>query len=221
MWCRASSRRRVTSGRSALHCGKFWAWRVSSRSRVWTTSKSSITAGSTTSHFPPPPSIHLLHLPRSCWRRPPAVRRRSTTWCASAGNGMTLCGRPSARFTCFCSARTWDTLRTTTHSLPQPSRSSEHLYRQWHRGSEWGEGSCFHPTLWAVGKLWENLLLWKFSAKVLSSELKSPSLSKFRDRIEILSTRHLHCWKIATLACLLFQLATPLLRCLQNVSRPS
>ena len=128
--CRTSSRVRVTCGRLPSLCGRSWRSLVSVRSKLSPTTRSSTTV----------PAAVLVISWTWCSVSRPTVRVRSTTLWSSAGTVSRSTGRRSARFTCSCSARTWDTRRRRSTQMMQGCRRlrrSSHSLRHRHRPNCW------------------------------------------------------------------------------------
>ena len=99
---RASTRRRVTSGPSLWHFGRFWCWPDNDRLLNLTTRQLRRTCiGSLKARLRSFPYRNLNTVPGTF-----------TTWCASVGEDCRPNGHLSVRSTCSCSARI-----SATHQL--------------------------------------------------------------------------------------------------------
>lgn len=112
-----------------------------------------------------------------------------------------------------------DEVRATVHAPAQSNFRST----QWHRSPGWGPGGWQREQLsppskfLAVGKLFYNFHVRKFSSESLKLGAKTPILRKFSGKSKTLSTRNFRYLKFATLCGnsvflprLLFQPMTPL-----------
>jgi len=122
VYCRAVSRRRATSGRSAWRRGRSWRSPARRRCLRWPTTTSSTTASAGIT-----PKIRRRRrrpARRRCWTGPPCVRARSTTCYASAGSATRSGGRHSTKSTCSSAGRTPATTPATSRVAPQLWRGS-------------------------------------------------------------------------------------------------
>ena len=105
--CRASTRRRATSGRSAWRCGRSCRTPATARSRTCPTPTSSPTSSACA---PPPEVTSRRKMAAAAGGRTrggrKAVRARRTTWWRPAGAVTPSADRRSARPTCSYSAST-------------------------------------------------------------------------------------------------------------------